>query len=302
MTKKGIISLLNYFNVSSEDSYIDHKYMFSNVKYAPLRYANRLFFFNSLEALLSKANSFEKVPSKKIKSIEKSYSVVSINETDFFYYLADTADLFSLFVGIINKYGNDDDVITVEYDYISSADLTSIDTSKKDDFNKWFEDNMEEQILMAGEWLDNNKLLKEEFLEEWPLSRLKTMSINEYVIGFGAESKSLCYELEHGKYASLFLSIKGGSAAKFGMYWSVSGNAYHNQSNEPVAESDVVDSFEILRSDLVEIIDLGLQLKFDDNQLNRKKSSNSFINRVGLVTKLLCIYSDNDFFGVNVSR
>lgn len=38
-------------------------------------------------------------------------------------------------------------------------------------------------------------LNKEEFLQEWPLDRILTMSIDEYVIGKGQQNKSLCYAL-----------------------------------------------------------------------------------------------------------
>ena len=35
-----------------------------------------------------------------------------------------------------------------------------------------------------------NEQLREEFLKEWPLGRILTMSIDEYVIGKGAQSNS----------------------------------------------------------------------------------------------------------------
>lgn len=46
------------------------------------------------------------------------------------------------------------------------------------------------------------------------------MRIDEYVIGKGAQNKSFCYEIENGKYKDLYLSIKGGTAGKFGIYSS----------------------------------------------------------------------------------
>ena len=61
----------------------------------------------------------------------------------------------------------------------------------------------------------NNELykLKEDFLKEWPIDRLKTMTIEEYT---NLEKTSFCYWLE--AITQDIGSIWGGSAYKFGIF------------------------------------------------------------------------------------
>lgn len=77
-----------------------------------------------------------------------------------------------------------------------------------EDFYKWYSLNKEELLNKATVGEKFNDKLKEEFLQEWPLDRILTMSIDEYVIGKGQQNKSLCYALEKGKYKNLFIGIK----------------------------------------------------------------------------------------------
>ena len=99
-----------------------------------------------------------------------------------------------------------------------------------EDFYKWYSLNKEELLNKptAGEKFNNK--LKEEFLQEWPLDRILTMSIDDYVTGKGGQNNSFCYGLEHGKYKTLFLGIGGGGSSKFGIYWNEDTKSYKNQS------------------------------------------------------------------------
>jgi len=57
-----------------------------------------------------------------------------------------------------------------------------------------------------------------------------------------------------------------------------------------------------LKTDLYEIIKEGIHFKFDNPIFDMKKSTNEFIGRSAVVTKLLCIYSENhSFLGVNMN-
>ncbi len=60
-----------------------------------------------------------------------------------------------------------------------------------EDFYKWYSLNKEELLNKATAGEKFNDKLKEEFLQEWPLNRILTMSIDEYVIGKGQQNKSL---------------------------------------------------------------------------------------------------------------
>ena len=109
-----------------------------------------------------------------------------------------------------------------------------------EDFYKWYSLNKEELLNKATAGEKFNDKLKEEFLQEWPLNRILTISIDEYVIGKGLQNKSLCYALEKGKYKNLFLGISGGSASKFGIYWNEKTKSYKDQGNKviPLSELD----------------------------------------------------------------
>ena len=171
-----------------------------------------------------------------------------------------------------------------------------------EDFYAWYQENKIRLREDASKYSIYNEQLREEFLKEWPLDRILTMSIDEYVIGKGATSNSFCYVLETGKYQSLFMGIGGGGSSKFGIYWNEDTKSYKNQANKIIPESELEDRFNKLKSDLYEIIQAGRKLDFNNPIFDMKKSKNEFIGRSAVVTKLLCIYSENhSFLGVNMN-
>ena len=171
-----------------------------------------------------------------------------------------------------------------------------------EDFYDWYQENEINLRESAKQYSLKNEELREEFLKEWPLDRILTMSIDEYVIGKGAKSNSFCYALETGKYQSLFMGIGGGGSSKFGIYWNEDTKSYKNQANKIIPESELEDRFNKLKSDLYEIIQAGRVLDFNNPIFDMKQSKNEFIRRSAVVTKLLCIYSENhSFLGVNMN-
>ena len=171
-----------------------------------------------------------------------------------------------------------------------------------DDFYAWYQENKIRLRDDASKYSIYNEQLREEFLKEWPLDRILTMSIDDYVIGKGAKSNSFCYSLERGKYKSLFLGIGGGGSSKFGIYWNEDTQSYKNQANKIIPISELEQRFNKLKRDLYQIIQIGSKLDFDNPIFDMKKSTNEFIGRSAVVTKLLCIYSENhSFLGVNMN-
>ena len=171
-----------------------------------------------------------------------------------------------------------------------------------EDFYAWYQENKIRLREDASKYSIYNEQLREEFLKEWPLDRILTMSIDEYVIGKGAQSNSFCYGLERGKYKSLFMEIGGGGSSKFGIYWNEKTKSYKDQANKVIPLSELDHRFTKLKTDLYEIIKEGIHFKFDNPIFDMKKSTNEFIGRSALVTKLLCIYSENhSFLGVNMN-
>ena len=171
-----------------------------------------------------------------------------------------------------------------------------------EDFYAWYQENKIRLREDASKYSIYNEQLREEFLKEWSLDRILNMSIDEYVIGKGAQSNSFCYGLERGKYKSLFMGIGGGGSSKFGIYWNEDTKSYKNQANKIIPESELEDRFNKLKSDLYEIIQAGRVLDFNNPIFDMKQSKNEFIRRSAVVTKLLCIYSENhSFLGVNMN-
>ena len=171
-----------------------------------------------------------------------------------------------------------------------------------EDFYAWYQENKIRLREDASKYSIYNEQLREEFLKEWPLDRILTLSIDEYVIGKGAQSNSFCYGLERGKYKSLFMGIGGGGSSKFGIYWNEKTKSYKDQANKVIPLSELDQRFAKLKSDLYEIIKEGIHFKFDNPIFDMKKSTNEFIGRSAVVTKLLCIYSENhSFLGVNMN-
>ena len=171
-----------------------------------------------------------------------------------------------------------------------------------EDFYDWYQENKIRLREDASKYSIYNEQLREEFLKEWPLDRILTMSIDEYVIGKGAQSNSFCYGLERGKYKSLFMGIGGGGSSKFGIYWNEKTKSYKDQANKVIPLSELDHRFTKLKTDLYEIIKEGIHFNFDNPIFDMKKSTNEFIGRSAVVTKLLCIYSENhSFLGVNMN-
>ena len=171
-----------------------------------------------------------------------------------------------------------------------------------EDFYAWYQENKIRLREDASKYSIYNEQLREEFLREWPLDRILTMSIDDYVIGKGEKNNSFCYALEIGKYQSLFMGIGGGGSSKFGIYWNEDTKSYKNQANKIIPESELEDRFNKLKSDLYEIIQAGIKLDFNNPIFDIKKSNNEFIGRSAVVTKLLCIYSEGyPFLGINLN-
>lgn len=167
-------------------------------------------------------------------------------------------------------------------------------------FLSWFETNREYELKHANKWRQENDQLLASFKRDWPLSRIKNMTIDEYVIGRGATSKSFCYEIEQGKYKNLYLSIKGGTAKKFGIYWSKQERSYIDKSGTVLTESEALAVFNQLKLELVSLIELIQKGEYDILLDVNQKNSSSFLTRYALTTKIACLYATSeDFTGIN---
>jgi len=83
-------------------------------------------------------------------------------------------------------------------------------------FKEFFENNVEN--LKDTINAENDEMVQ--FIREYPLERLNTLTVDEYCLGTDTSKDSLCYMIEFGKYKETGFRIGGGSANKFGVYYS----------------------------------------------------------------------------------
>lgn len=172
---------------------------------------------------------------------------------------------------------------------------------KLTEFAQWYGNYKDAILKQAKEWNIDNEKQKAEFRKQWPLEKLKKIALDDYVIGKGPDNNSFCYQIDVGAFRNLCLSIGGGTSGKFGIYYSKADEAYKDSVNKIIPEEQLEKTFKKLRHDLIEIIELGLQYKFDDPVFNEKTSNNDFLGKSAMIMKLLCIYSDSDkYTGINL--
>ena len=202
---------------------------------------------------------------------------------------------------INNKNQNFQLFLKEKSDYVATSE--EIKEVSIDNFYVWFEEHKNTILPVAKEEAALNNKLQEDFLNDWPLEKLSTMTIDDYVTGKGAENNSLCYQLEFGKYSNLFLGIKGGSSGKFGIYWHNVKEAYCGQNNQIIPDNEVENDFKVLKSDLVKIIKAGITGDFDSTVFDKDGKGNSFYNRPAVISKLLCTYAPKGMFAaINTNK
>lgn len=151
--------------------------------------------------------------------------------------------------------------------------------SNIDTFKDYFFRNIES--VKAQLDADEKDLLR--FKEEYPLERLKSISLDEYCLGTEYSKEGLCYSIEFGKYKGTGFGIGGGSAKKFGVYFNKTERCYKRGSQK-------IDNIEELwpqfREEMVRfIVDSGedaAPVVLEDYPLLQGMAM--------VLTKFLCIY------------
>jgi len=95
-------------------------------------------------------------------------------------------------------------------------------SARIEEFKAFFEKHIDSQ----RDSIEKEKQERDEFLKEYPLERMKSITAEEYCLGTEHSKDSLCYLLEFGKYKHTGFGIGGSSARKFGVYYSKSEKSY----------------------------------------------------------------------------
>jgi 5-methylcytosine-specific restriction protein B len=75
--------------------------------------------------------------------------------------------------------------------------------------------NASKEFSLSEEIIHNKEKGRHEFITEFPMSSIQTLSLDEYCVG--TSNNSFCYWLEFKK---ILFGIGGGNASKFGIYKS----------------------------------------------------------------------------------
>ncbi len=133
---------------------------------------------------------------------------------------------------------------------------------------------------------------REEFKREYPISRLRTLSIDEYALGTDNFKETLSYYLEFGKYRYAGPGIGGATSAKHGFYKRDDGN-YYGIKNKPIDNpTEYWDAFKNQMADFYE------ECGKIDKPL-RASSKYPLLQGMNMVlTKLLYVYYPNKYTNV----
>ena len=142
---------------------------------------------------------------------------------------------------------------------------------------------------------DNEKkyiVEREEFKKEYPIERLRELSIEEYALGTDNYKNTLSYYLEFGKYKNAGPGIGGATSAKHGFYKRDDGNYYGIKNKKIDNPIEYWDQFKN------QLADFFLECKNIEEPL-RASSKYPLLQGMNLVlTKLLYVYYPTKFINV----
>lgn len=131
---------------------------------------------------------------------------------------------------------------------------------------------------------------RNEFNEEYPLSRLKQLTIDEYALGGDNYKDTFSYKIEFGKYKYVF-GVGGGSAKKHGIYWKDNGK-YAMFLGKKITREQAESLWKSFRNQLAELIEYYYT---SDDILERKDKFTLLKGMPLVITKLLFLYHPNKF-------
>ena len=131
--------------------------------------------------------------------------------------------------------------------------------------------------------------LRKEFVEEYPIDRIKTLSLEEYALGTSNFKNTLSYKLEFGKYKYCGAGIGGGTAAKHGIYLRDDGN-YYGKNNLKIDNAE-----EYWNKFRFELFDFLKKIETLDNLKGHLEKYELITSIPAVITKLCFIYYPDKF-------
>lgn len=177
--------------------------------------------------------------------------------------------------------------------YQEYMDMSEIKIEKNsiediDLFKKFYFENIEKTINDCKNQVEQRK----QFIQEYPLSRIKEMTIEEYALGTENYKDTLSYKIEFGKYKHTAMGIGGSTAAKFGIYYSAEGMMFGRNLIDKDNENAEWENF---RNQLYSF------LKEYENSEETFRITDKYPLLKGMsmvLTKLLFLYYPNKFVSI----
>ncbi len=184
-------------------------------------------------------------------------------------------------------------IIDESYPYDDSQDTENSlneELSNKEYFKKFYYDNLEE----CSEDAQDNLEMQREFLQEYPLSRLKELTLDEYALG-KSRKDTFSYKLEFGKYNEM-IGIGGGTSAKHGVYWRKSDGRLI-VAGEIIEQEKQDEVWQEFKNQLYTYL---VEYGTSEEPLKRKSSDKyPLLKGMDMVlSKLLLIYYPNKFLSI----
>ena len=159
------------------------------------------------------------------------------------------------------------------------------------DHLKEFKTFFDQKVEKEKPDLEKEELNRLAFLDEYPLERIHKLNYDEYCLGTENSKDSFCYQIEFGKYKRTGFGIGGGSARKFGVFFSKGEQAY-KRGAETI---DDIDTFwPRFREELYQFI-------IESGKSNGPLVLENYPLLQGMamvLTKLLSIYYPNKYFTI----
>jgi hypothetical protein len=151
-----------------------------------------------------------------------------------------------------------------------------------------------------NEWLQNNpktipaelESLRQAFVSRFPMDRLEQLTLEEYALGHEGYKDSFCYWLEWE--TTKLGSVRGGSSAKWGVWWNSSANKWIY--NEGVFDSPT-DALKQLTSGMTALLNAAANGEFD--KLDEIGNTRLGRNRNSLRAKPLFLYFPDKFLPIS---
>lgn len=148
---------------------------------------------------------------------------------------------------------------------------------------------MKKDFLRSQKNYKEQEVLRKKFVEKYPINIISNLSLDEYVVGKGANNKSFCYCLENDLKG--YGDIHGSFAFKFGVYYSKENNNYI--TTKVWSESlNTDEAFNKIKQEIVILITAGAICDID--AINNSKIAPMFKYKI-IATyypeKYMCIFS-----------